>query len=89
MSSGIRASYVRAFRGFNVNDQVKVRLTDHGRQVLFDEDQAWRLRDGSSNEEDPDGWSTWQLWDLMATFGKHIYHGCDVPFETEMLVQER
>lgn len=32
--------------------------------------------------EDSDGWSSWQLWNLMQELGPHIYIGCEIPFET-------
>ena len=62
---------------FNVNEKVWVRLNDHGKQLLGDTRKF-------SATEDADGWSRWQLWDLMATFGPHIYLGCRVPFETDI-----
>lgn len=63
---------------FNINDDVRVRLTDIGRRILD--------KDGSLEfvKTDKDGWSTFQFWVLMEIFGKYIYNGCSVPFKTEI-----
>lgn len=77
---------------FNVNDTVRVRLTDVGRQIVkhkHDELNAFlRARNGTLQHgdgtvtEDADGWSEWLLWQLMQTFGPYMYNGCSIPFET-------
>lgn len=74
---------------FNVNDHVWVRLTDEGREYH----RRWygarypmlpyRTPDESNN-----GWSRWQLWDLMASFGDGIHMGGRVPFETTIRLKE-
>lgn len=60
---------------FNINETVWVRLNEHGKQLLGDTRKF-------TATPDADGWSRWQMWDVMATFGPHIYLGCRVPFET-------
>ena len=45
----------------NVNDLVRVRLTDRGREVA--------ARHGFVQKEDVGGWSSWQMWELMRVFG--------------------
>ncbi len=75
---------------FNVNDYVKVKLTDHGKAMLrADHALLWMDRDEPPYEfklpeEDTEGWSRWHLWDLMHRFGKHIYLGADMCFQTEI-----
>jgi hypothetical protein len=73
----------------NFNDYCWVRLTDAGREIhkrLFDE-----LRvhcSGLAYEPPPaiNGWSRFQLWELMRDFGKHCYNGqMKLPFGTEIL----
>jgi hypothetical protein len=61
---------------FNINWNVRVRLTDHGRAYLRRTDRASVL------EREVDGWTAWQLHDLMNTFGSQIGMGFSVPFET-------
>lgn len=56
----------------NFNDRVRVRLTDGGRTIAAD--------GGYNVEEDADGRSTWQLWEIAQAFGEHCYLGGDEPF---------
>ena len=74
---------------FNINDKVRVKLTDHGRKVYRDDHFAF-WQDRSSRyvpsyvppKEDAEGWSEWQLHALMAAFGSYCHMGSPVPFET-------
>lgn len=67
---------------FNLNDTVRVKLTDHGRAVL--RKQRLALAERLPEEcharllefkEDADGWSEWQAWALMHEFGRHMIMG--------------
>lgn len=67
------------WRNFNANHTVRVQLTDHGRELR---QQAWTaLMDGIAGwsyrpkEEDADGWSEWQLHELMSEFGSEMTMG--------------
>lgn len=77
---------------FNVNNKVRVRLNDYGRQ-LHREDHAkfWahigeKAPEYRPPDENADGWSEWQLWALMQDFGPHMGLGMVVPFDTEIEV---
>ena len=72
---------------FNINGDVRVKLTPLGRQIWR---SYWKPHDPEGNMEkkiDPDGWLKIQLWEVMATFGPHMYNGGDVPFETEIILE--
>lgn len=78
----------------NFNDPVKVRLTPSGRAVLMDQhnelDQYLRKRGHKGLEQfrcsvDEEGYSTFQIWQLMQTFGPHMVMGCPEPFAAEMI----
>lgn len=77
---------------FNVNDYVLVKLNEIGRDILreLDAERNRRYPDfdwGSSlPEEDEEGWSKWQLWELMKKFGPHITLGRRTPFETAIRI---
>lgn len=78
---------------FNINHMVRVRLTDRGREI-----HRARHDDLAARYElpypyvppgvDDDGWSEFQLWDLMHTFGADLVMGLPVPFETGIEFQE-
>lgn len=83
---------------FNINDNVKVRLREPGRQIhrawIDDLNQTIKARGGKGFDytpprEDADGWSTWQLWSLMQTFGPYMSLGLDPPFETWIELPEQ
>ncbi len=76
---------------FNINDYVRVKLTDLGRSVLAADDVLFWARHGGRPsgigaykppKEDSEGWSKWQLWSLMQAFGSHLNLCCDPVFET-------
>ena len=63
---------------FNINRYCWVQLTDRGRKILEDK---W------SPEEDENGWSRWQMHDLMLTFGDVLYPGFGVPFNPDIRIE--
>jgi len=67
---------------FNVNETVSVRLTGRGRAIL-------RQVGVAPKAEDAEGWSRWQLWDLMRQFGGHLYLGCDPPFDLAIEIPDQ
>lgn len=74
---------------FNVNNKVRVKLTDKGRAALR---KQWETMFAGyldkypyrAPTEDADGWSEWQLWGLMESLGAECTIGFDPPFETEI-----
>ncbi len=78
---------------FNINNYVRVKLTDRGREnhrknhdELF---AGWSEKpEYRPPVEDAEGWSKWQMWSLMADFGPHISIGMNPPFETEIEIIE-
>ena len=74
---------------FNMNDYVRVQLNESGKKIIRDKFASLKTRfpkfpgDGLPNE-DADGWSRWQLWDLMRTFGPYISLGAENPFAIEI-----
>lgn len=75
---------------FNMNQYVRVRLTEYGRSLHRQDYDEFVRRFGKPPfkykppVEDADGWSEWQLWQLMNIFGQHVQMGFRVPFETNM-----
>lgn len=74
---------------FNINNYVRVKLNDHGRKICKDyhDDlfKSSRMKpEYTPPVEDDDGWSKWQMWELMQKFGPHIYLGGEVPFDPQI-----
>lgn len=75
---------------FNINSKVRVRLTERGRRIH--RENFWNLMGDKHKYKPPeevDGWSEWQMWELMHEFGANCYNGCTVPFETEIELVDR
>jgi hypothetical protein len=63
---------------FNLNNCVRVKLTDEGRAYVAAKDAMFRASHGVllvRPVESADGWSEWQMWELMQTFGDDIFMG--------------
>jgi hypothetical protein len=66
---------------FNINNYVKVKLTDYGKSIIANNKYVL-----THYKEDDDGWSKWQLWELMSVFGDYVSLGREVPFDTEIII---
>ena len=75
---------------FNINEMVRVRLTDYGRKIDRERFEKIKADTGHSLSYKPkkesDGWSRWQMWVLMETFGEHCTWG-ELPFETNIILE--
>lgn len=65
---------------FNINNRVRVKLTPEGRAFHAADHAMFNMRTGKNlpynpPREDEQGWSTWQLWNLMHTFGTEVCLG--------------
>ncbi len=75
---------------FNINDNVKVKLTPHGIGVLISRHEKlmgeypFRMP-----QIDSQGYTEYQLWELMNIFGEHMGMGSKLPFQTEIEIVEQ
>lgn len=80
-------------RILNVNEMVKVKLTEKGLDIYweYNRDMPEQLKP-SINElrrrADKEGYHSFQIWKLMNIFGASIGISFDLPFETNMLIDE-
>ena len=71
----------------NINHIVRVRLTNHGRAFHAMKHAMFNMKSGQdlpyiAPKEDSDGWSDWQMHDLMHTFGELLYvENAELPFD--------
>lgn len=63
----------------NVNDKVRLKLTEHGKIILTTDDYLkW-------TKPDDDGWLELHLWEAMFVFGPFMFNGNpNIPFETNI-----
>jgi len=70
---------------FNINNNVKIKLTEAGIDILKKERP--NLLEIYNNRIDKDGYTQVQLWEVMNVFGKHCYNGNNnLPFETNIII---
>ena len=81
---------------FNINRIVKVRLTEYGKEVHKKYWEDFWTSIGKLDEHpytppeiDADGYCEFIMWDLMNKFGSGMILGCEVPFETTILIDEK
>jgi len=78
---------------FNINHEVLVKLTPEGLSILERDHNALFSEPGAAKFKPPavdeNGYSKFQLWDLMSRFGSHCYNGCKLPFETNIILIEQ
>lgn len=76
---------------FNINDYVKVKLTEKGKYIYYHQFDAinqniQKIGGKPLNpielKYDDEGYVEFQMWHLMEIFGEHLHIGCDIPFET-------
>lgn len=85
-------------KSLNVNAVVEVRLTASGREIInrrheeflnsITEKARERWKNFTPAEANEDGYSTFQLWNLMNIFGPYIDMAVEPPFETIILIEE-
>lgn len=79
------------WQSINLNDRVRVRLTDIGREHHRKQHEEVFAPYGdrfpyTPPKVDADGWSEFQHWQLMQDFGPKVGLGMNVPFETTIQI---
>ena len=78
----------------NINEKVKVKLSDVGKDIYYHRFDAYnsmakpigiKLLEPTMPKVDADGYSCFQLWELMETYGPHIGICRPVPFDCDIL----
>lgn len=77
---------------FNINDTVRVQLTQKGKNILRERYDNYAKSLGEIfppksfelPKEDDNGFSEWQMWQLFEYFGSNIFLGCELPFNTNI-----
>lgn len=78
---------------FNINEKVRVKLTPYGSSVYgsYIESIDYAGQEdllGYAHEKakpDANGYNQFQMWQLMAIFGEHMYNGAENVFEKNII----
>ena len=79
---------------FNINYSVYIKLTPFGIESLKRKSREFALSVNMPELASPiiedvgEGWSKWQLWDLMNQLGEFCQMGMKAPFETTILFEK-
>ena len=83
-------------KSFNINYNVRVKLTEQGKQLLERDHNDFWSSHGKLDEfpykppkEDEDGYVKFQLWSLMDKLGKYCGLCCEPPFDTVILIDDK
>jgi len=72
---------------FNTNNYIKIKLTSVGEEIYREYYQDLPDWIGPPPlTKDDEGYSEFQLWEVMRIFGAGMYNGCNIPFETEIFL---
>jgi hypothetical protein len=90
LTEQLRKMERRQSKQFNINDCVRVKLTDLGKDVYYhqyDETNDYYDRQIFKPHYpavDKEGYTEFQLWELMKLYGTYCSNDCDLPFETNI-----
>ena len=80
---------------FNLNNIVKVKLTDIGRNIFYELDRTIDKRvikivgeHMYSKRIDNDGCVNMQMWEVMKVFGNHMALAMDSPIEMNVIIKD-
>lgn len=70
------------FQNTNLNEHIKVKLTERGKQIYNDYYNGTMVVD-----YDEDGYATFQMWDFMRIFGGHMNIASELVCETNVMIE--
>lgn len=77
---------------FNINDYVKVKLTAKGKEILISNEERlrkeYKIVPELTIKYDENGYTSFQMWELMSLFGESIYLGTTIPFEVDIIIDD-
>ena len=74
------------FAKSNLNDYIKVKLTEYGRKIYRSSFVCLGLPEPNINV-DEEGYTRFQMHDFINTFGEYIHIGCEMPCEPTIQIQ--
>ncbi len=89
-----------SYRKFNINNYVKVKLTDYGLQVYCEQfnkpllgfptlREHLKTLDSVKMEADSEGHHSFQMWHFMELFGSSVGIAKDKVFELDIIIEDK
>lgn len=82
-------------KSFNINNNLRVKLTEFGKQMLEQDYNEFWSSHGKLDKflyeppkEDEDGYVKFQGWVLFEKLGKYCGLGCELPFDIAILIDD-
>ena len=72
----------------NVNYHINVKLTNYGKELIIKDCGYDYFEKCVEINKQPDGYYSFQLWDLMQLLGRYCFNGYKLPFETTVYFNE-
>jgi hypothetical protein len=86
---------LKKMKSFSINTNVKIRLTKFGKELHKKQWEDFWNSHGKLDKfpyeppkEDENGYCEFIMWDLMNKFGSYCVLGCELPFETVILIED-
>lgn len=70
----------------NINDSIKVKLTVHGRDILYTHVANTHATIYYHYNPDEDGYIKFTLWEFMQIFGSHLWNSCKQVIEQNEII---
>ena len=70
----------------NINNRVKVKLTEDGQNIVKERYSKMRSYDLSAKTDD-EGYTSFQTHEFMKIFSNHVSLGCKLPFDACVLIE--
>jgi hypothetical protein len=87
---------LKKMKSFSINTNVKIRLTKFGKELHKKQWEDFWNSHGKLDKfpyeppkEDENGYCEFIMWDLMNKFGSYCVLGCELPFETVILIEDK
>ena len=77
------------WKEFNLNDYIKVKLNDKGKDIYYHQYDAWIDKTDLKREYpkiDENGYTEFQAHEFIKLYEKHMKIGFDLPFEMNILI---
>jgi len=82
-------TYTSVYRPFNLNNNVKVKITPLGQSIREKFYASYGIK-ARPLDKDSEGFTEMQLWQVMQIFGEHMHFGLpEQPISCHILIEDK